>query len=149
VVYRTIIYIHRYTWGLRGNIIIIKFILGIDCCLFCILCYLFAFLLFSLFAQVLNFYAFNQFFYKTFKYINYYECGPKQLTATTLSFVPACIFLFSFFLIYDLEVLYLLYYTLSFSFLTTTGLISFLFNIILLLGYFFFELYTNNLTFYL
>ena len=102
-----------------------------------------------LFANILNFFINNQLFYKNFRTINYYECGPKQLTSIVLSFVPACLFLFSFFIIYDLEILYLLYYTTAFATLTTTGLLSFSINIISLLCYFFFELYTNNLIFYI
>ena len=73
------------------------------------------------FANFLN-YTNNFSAYTELLYLyDYYECGPKQVTINSAHFIPACIILFGFFIIYDLELLYLLLFIFNINFLTSTG----------------------------
>jgi NADH:ubiquinone oxidoreductase subunit 3 (subunit A) len=113
------------------------------------LCWFLGNVIYFAFANILN-YAERLAPYAELLYLyDYYECGPKQITANSAHFTPACVMLFGFFVIYDLELLYLLLFVLNMKYLTYCGWFCFISNLIFLMGYFYFELSTNNLIFYI
>lgn len=112
-------------------------------------CWFLGNLIYFAFANILN-YTTRLFSYNEALYLyDYYECGPRQITSNSAHFVPACVMLFGFFIIYDLELLYLLMFALNIPFLTYCGWFCFISNLLALVGYFYFELSVNSLIFYI